>query len=326
MMIYIAFSKCVYDNTYLGGAIFYLKLSYILEEFKFECEVKNYSKRTITSYRNNNAKFHDFLKQEFQVTELEDVKPIHIKNYFKFLLKKGCKPTYTNGILKTIRAFFRFCMEEEYLKENPCLKVKWQREGKVIINTFTDDEIIGMLNAYKFTTYLNARNKMLVAFLIDTGSRNTETCSVLNEDIKERVILLRGKGSKERQVAISPLLKKYMIRYERIKDYYFKDKILKHNNYFLSNTGKALTIETVERVIKKAGEIANVRKEIRCSPHTIRHWYAQEQLRNGLDVYSLSRLLGHESMTITKRYLQSIQDEDIIDLSVKTSPLMNVKR
>lgn len=55
-------------------------------------------------------------------------------------------------------------MEEEYLKENPCLKVKWQRESKVIINTFTDSEIIQMLNAYKFTTYLNARNKMLVAF------------------------------------------------------------------------------------------------------------------------------------------------------------------
>ncbi|WP_242846152.1 phage integrase N-terminal SAM-like domain-containing protein [Clostridium novyi] len=83
-----------------------MKLSSILEEFKFECEIKNYSKRTITSYRNNNAKFHVFLKQEFRVTELEDVKPIHIKNYFKFLLKKGCKPTYTNGILKTIRAVF----------------------------------------------------------------------------------------------------------------------------------------------------------------------------------------------------------------------------
>lgn len=163
-------------------------------------------------------------------------------------------------------------------------------------------------------------------FLVDTGARNNETCTLLTKDIKDRVILLKGKGNKERQVAISPLLKKYMIRYERIKEYYFKNKILKYDNYFLSNTGKPLTIETVERVVRKAGEIANVREEIRCSPHTIRHWYAQEQLRNGLDVYSLSRLLGHESITITKRYLQSIQDEDIIDLSVKTSPLMNINR
>lgn len=303
-----------------------MELKDILDEFTFNCEVKNFSKRTIKSYRNNNALFHNFLVGEFKVTRLEDVKPIHIKKYFKFLLQKGCKPTYANGVLKTLRAFFRYCTEEEYIQENPCLKVSWQREGKVLINTFTDTEIVNMLNAYKFTTYLQARNKMLMAFLIDTGARNNETCTLLREDIKDRVIILRGKGSKQRQVAISPLLKKYMIRYERIRDFYFKDKIVKVNNYFLSNTGKALTPETIERVVREAGEVAGVREEIRCSPHTIRHWYAQEQLRNGLDVYSLSRLLGHENITITKRYLQSIKDEDIIDLSLKTSPLMNIKR
>lgn len=67
------------------------------------------------------------------------------------------------------------------------------------------------------------------------------------------------------------------------------------------------------------------RKEIRCSPHTCRHYFAQSQLRNGLDVYSLSRLLGHEDISITKRYLQGMQDENIIEMSIKTSPLMNLK-
>ncbi|MBZ9623889.1 tyrosine-type recombinase/integrase [Clostridium sp. FP2] len=303
-----------------------LELNDVLKEFLFDCEVKNFSKRTIQSYRNCNALFHNYLKQEFKIEKLEEVKGIHIKKYFKFLMQKGLKPTYVNGILKTIRAFFRYCMQEEYLQENPVEKVAWQKEGKVIINTFTSTEILKMLDAYKFTTYLNARNKMLIAFLVDTGARNNEGCTLLKQDIKERVILLRGKGNKERQVSISPLLKKYMIRYERIRDFYFKDKMIKHNNYFLSNTGLPLTPETIERVVREAGKIAGVRDEIRCSPHTIRHWYAQEQLRNGLDVYSLSRLLGHENITITKRYLQSIKDEDIIDLSLKTSPLMNIKK
>ena len=49
-------------------------------------------------------------------------------------------------------------------------------------------------------------------------------------------------------------------------------------------------------------------------------------LRGGLDVYSLSRLLGHEDISITKRYLQSIQDDSIIELASTTSPLMNIKR
>lgn len=120
------------------------------------------------------------------------------------------------------------------------------------------------------------------------------------------------------------MLKKVMIRYERIKDFYFKDKNVKHDNYFLSNTGLPLTIEAVERVVRIAGETAKVREDIRCSPHTIRHYYAQAQLRNGLDVYSLSRLLGHENISITKRYLQGLQDESILEMSVKTSPLMNL--
>ncbi|WP_353846378.1 site-specific integrase [Clostridium sp. ZBS13] len=71
---------------------------------------------------------------------------------------------------------------------------------------------------------------------------------------------------------------------------------------------------------------ANIRNEIRCSLHTCRHYFVQAQLRNGVDVYSLSRLLGHENISITKRYLQSIQDGDIVEMSVKTSPLMNLRR
>ena len=128
------------------------------------------------------------------------------------------------------------------------------KRGKVIINTFTSTEILKMLNAFKFTTYLNARNKMIIAFFIDTGARNSEGCTLLKQDIKERVILLRGKGNKERQVPISPLLRKYMIRYERIREFYFKDKIVKHDNYFLSNTGLPLTPETIERAVWNSRE------------------------------------------------------------------------
>lgn len=302
-----------------------MQLEEVLREFIFEVEIKKFTKKTIKGYRNNNALFLNFLDNEFGVTELEDLQPVYIKKYFQHLTKKGRKPTYINGILKTIRAFCVYCVEEGYLKDNPAYRVKWQKEPKVLINTFTQEEINNMLSTYKFTDYLDGRNKLIVAMLVDTGIRNQELCDIKNEDIKEKVILIHGKGTKERQVSISPLLKKYMMIYERIREEYFKNYNLKHNYYFISYRGEPLTVGTVENIVRKAGKKANVRKEIRCSPHTIRHWYAQEQLRNGLDVYSLSRLLGHENITITKRYLQSIQDEDIVDLSVKTSPLMNLK-
>lgn len=84
-----------------------------------------------------------------------------------------------------------------------------------------------MLEAYKFTTYLETRNKMLIAFLMDTGARNNKTCTLLKDDIKDKTIMLGGKGSKERQVSISPLLKKYMMRLRKCiiqNDYLSDDK------------------------------------------------------------------------------------------------------
>ena len=73
-----------------------------------------------------------------------------------------------------------------------------------------------------------------------------------------------------------------------------------------------------------AATTANVRDNIRSSPHTCRHYFAQCQLRNGIDVYSLSRLMGHNNIKITQRYLSSLNDSDIVEKSVKTSPLMRI--
>ena len=73
-----------------------------------------------------------------------------------------------------------------------------------------------------------------------------------------------------------------------------------------------------------AGEQAKVSDTIRCSPHTCRHWFAQSQIKNGIDVYSLSRLMGHSNIKITQRYLEGMKDREIVSQSIKTSPLMNL--
>jgi integrase/recombinase XerD len=305
---------------------FFVLINEVLKEFIFDCEIRKISPRTLKGYKNNNQRFFNYIEQEFNITELEEFSHLHIKKYFRFLIDKGLTETYANGILKCMRAFFVYCVNEEYVSKNPYLKVSWQREPKTLINTFTDLEVINMINAFDYLNYLNARNKTIIAFLIDTGARNAETCSILTNNIKENYVLITGKGNKQRQVGLSPELKKIMIKYNRIKEFYFKDKNVNYENYFLSNTGLPLTIETIERIVKIAGEIAGVRKEIRCSPHTIRHYFAQKQLRNNLDVYSLSRILGHENVMITKIYLQSIKDEDIVAMSIKTSPLATLKR
>ena len=296
----------------------------VLREFLYEIKIRNYTPRTIKSYKNNLAKFFKYCENELEFTELEEITHIHIKQYLNYLKDKGRSATYINTILKNIRSFYEYCYKEGYCI-NIAKKVNWLREKKVIINTFSDREVRRMLDVYKFDSYINARNKCIMAVLFDTGIRNLELCNIKRTDVRESVIYILGKGNKERLVPISPYLKKVMIRYERIREAYLKDNILHYDNYFLSYRNKELTIEAVERIVRLCGKKANIDESIRCSPHTCRHYYAQAQLRNGLDVYSLSRLLGHETVDITKRYLQGLKDNQILELSVKTSPLMNLK-
>lgn len=257
--------------------------------------------------------------------ELDEINHVHVKKYFQYLLLKGRSPVYVNNILKNIRSFFKYCYKEEYIHRNIALKVEWQREEKTVIKTFKDEEVSRMLGVYKDKKYVDIRNRCIMALLFDIGIRNLELCTLGMLDVKDTVIYIKGKGRKERVVPISPMLKKILIKYERAREEYIKDSIIREDAYFLSYRGKRMTGEAIERVVKICGEQAKIRAEIRCSPHTCRHYYAQAQLRNGLDVYSLSRLLGHESINITKRYLQGIQDESIVEMSVKTSPLMNLK-
>lgn len=300
----------------------------IVEEFVLELQIQNYSPRTIKGYRNNNLLMFTYIEKEFGITDIEEVKTVHIKAYIKFLQKKKRKTVYINGIIKCFRAFFKYSVNEEYIKINPMLSIGWLRDRKTLINAFTDDEVERMMQVYIGSDYLVIRNKVIMAFLFDTEIRCLELCSIVNSDVKENTLIIRkGKGNKQRVVAISPYVRKLIMRYVKCRDARFQDRVIdKDTPFFLSYRFKALTIEGVERVVKTCGQKANIRKEIRCSPHTCRHYFAQAQLRNGLDVYSLSRLLGHENISITKRYLQSIQDVDIVEMSVKTSPLMNLRK
>lgn len=297
----------------------------ILEEFKLECELRRLTPRTIKGYYNSSLQFLTWLEKQQDIIELEEIRTTHIKMYMQYLIKKNLSPSYINSVLRCIRAYFRYAVEEDYLRLNPAEKINWQRQGKVLINTFTDEEVRALLNVFDFSTYLSARNKLVLAIAFDTGARNSEICDILEKDIRDNVILLHGKGNKERHVPLTPYLKRAILKYRRIKDVYFEDKTVPYRNLLLSRTGRPLTKEAIEHIFNQAALQVEIREEIRCSPHTARHYFAQTHLRNGLDVYSVSRLLGHENINITKRYLQSLQDSSIVEMAVKTSPLRNLK-
>lgn len=64
-----------------------------------------------------------FLENEFKITELEDVRNLHIRAYISHLSESGKKETYVNGLIKCFRAFFLYCEDENYIKDSPFKKV-----------------------------------------------------------------------------------------------------------------------------------------------------------------------------------------------------------
>lgn len=301
----------------------FMLITDLINEYLFDCQIRRFTERTIKSYRNNLQYLANYLYQSHSITDIEKVETLHLKAFLKKLSDNGRKESYINGLIKSFRAFFKYAYEEEYIKTNPCLKVRWAKETESLIETFTDAEVKRMLSAYNETDYMQVRNKAIMHMLFDTGIRNYELCCLPVTAVKENIIVIMGKGKKERQVAKSPHLEKMLIKYMRYRNSYFAYKNVP-DNLFLSRTGRPLTDEAVQRIVRIAATTANVRENIRSSPHTCRHYFAQCQLRNGIDVYSLSRLMGHNNITITQRYLSSLNDSDIVEKSVKTSPLMRI--
>ena len=126
-----------------------------------------------------------------------------------------------------------------------------------------------------------------------------EIRGLLSINVKETTILINGKGNKKRIVFISPVLKKILISYVRIKKRYIKDNNIDSDRYFITYLGIEFSYMALYNVIKEVELRADIEGK-RISPHTFRHFYAVQSLGNGqMDVYSLSRLLGHSEIATT---------------------------
>lgn len=292
----------------------------------FFCNLRKMSKRTTKGYRNNNLAMFRYVEQEFGITELEDMNRMVIQDYVNHLTEKGLKETYINGLLKCFRAYFNYALEEGYISRSPMEKIKFQREVMPIIQTFSDEEVYKMVRAFRGTDYMSIRNNLIMTLFLDTGIRCTELCDLQMTDIRDTHVRIFGKNKKERMVPISPVLNKALIRYLRCRNEWKSTQLSVQEEYLLlSYRGKRLTVEAVERVVRLAGQSARVREHIRCSPHTCRHYFAQKLYRNRVDVYTISKLLGHGNLQVTRRYLQSLDSDTFIEeLGTEVSPLTGI--
>ncbi|WP_034563455.1 tyrosine-type recombinase/integrase [Carnobacterium gallinarum] len=303
-------------------------LSELIEEFILNCRLKNYTSSTISTYSINLHLVENYLKLECGISEIESIEKKNLKEFICYQMEKGYKSSYINVILKIIRSFYNYLVEENYLSENIAKEVPFLKQEKMILHTYNNEEISKLTKYYDFSDFLNARNKLIILIFIDTGLRCFELRQMKMENVEDNYIRIKGKGNKWRVVPISLYLKKKMLRYERIRGKYvskFTGRKI-DNNYFVSRNGKELKSNVmIEKIVKEASIACGVRSMVRASPHTLRHYFAVQNLKQGQDLFTISKILGHTNVKITQTYLESISDDEIIEKALLTSPLMNLR-
>jgi len=150
----------------------------------------------------------------------------------------------------------------------------------------------------------------------------SELCNLKRDNLwlDEGMLKVVGKGNKERLIPIGKQVQRLLWRY--INRYRPEPAMASYDFLFLTRKGKPLTKDRVEKIMTCYGRKAEL-KGVRCSPHTLRHTAAMKFLRNGGDVFSLQRMLGHVSLEMTRRYCE-LADIDVKRAHMTASPVDNL--
>ncbi|WP_301388400.1 tyrosine-type recombinase/integrase [Enterococcus entomosocium] len=294
----------------------------LIEEYMLELTARGFSKSSLKSYRSQLVVIHRYFA-EYEIEPL-DVKKLHVKKLVIHWQELGRAPVTINKGVVILKGFYRYCCEEEYITVNPCDGIKQQREQKKIVYPLNDTEIKQIIHAASNHSYplLKHRNAVILMLMLDCGLRIGEVERLNNADILQNQLHIKeAKNRKERAVALSPTMKKALIKYLRVK----KQMGLDSEALIVNHQNGRMTKGNIWFIMSQIAKKVKIRDEVRFSGHTLRHTYAAMQVRNGLDIHTLSLNMGHENIGITQTYLRSLSSEDFINKSIQTSTLMNLR-
>jgi len=241
---------------------------------------------------------------------------------FNHVQDKGITGHTINCYLRSIRIFFSWLVSENIIAINPFDRVKIPRPPRKVIPTFSNYQIQQLLKVIDASTADGYRDYTIILTLLDTGLRVSELCSLRLSSLRleDSMLKVLGKGNKERLIPIGKNVQRLLWRY--ISRYRPEPALPNSDLLFLTMDGRPLTKDRVDKIMTYYGRKAGL-AGVRCSPHTLRHTAAVSFLRNGGDVFSLQRMLGHASLEMTRRYCE-LADIDVKKAHMTASPVDNL--
>jgi len=287
-----------------------------MQSFIIDRRTSQVSKQTIKFY---NVEFRRFLAycDTGQVRFIESISAEFLREYLLHLAETGRNPGGVNAGYRAIKSFLLW-YESEVEPEgwkNPIRKVKTPRMDIKPLDPVELDAVQKLIDTCRTDNLLDARDRALFMFLLDTGARAFEVCAVDIDDVdllQGTVAIRKGKGGKPRLVCIGKKTRKAIRQYLRIRGG-------TNRAVWVTKDGERLTYWGLNQILRRRAARAGIDKP---GLHDFRRAFALNCLRAGLDVYSLQRLMGHADLQVLRRYLAQT-DTDIQEAFAKASPVDN---
>ncbi|WP_320169789.1 site-specific tyrosine recombinase XerD [Maridesulfovibrio sp.] len=282
-------------------------LEYLLVE-------RGLSENSLDGYLRDLESFQSFLEE--RSARIEETTDQTLLLYLTYLRSRALKSTSLARHLSSLRGFFAFCTSRGFVKDNPAVLLENPKLPRKIPEFLSPEEVKRILALPILTEKLGFRDRTMLELLYAAGMRVSELVDLKVEDYDPQtgVLIIFGKGSKERLVPIHYLAQNYLNQY--IKDWRpaFNPKV---KNIFLNRSGKGLTRQGVWKMIKKFTLEAGIKRSI--SPHTFRHSFATHLLDGGADLRTVQLLLGHSDINATEIYTH-IQAGRLVQLHKRFHP------
>lgn len=268
--------------------------------FDYSKYIKGYAVPTIRRYR----QVINYYCNHAKITEIEQVTKENTKNLFYYGRTEQHWTTNTYICYhKSLVVFFRWCIKEGHMKEDPMVDIEIPKLERRLPNKMNKQDamrILEVVDNYPYeNNFLRYRNYAIFAMFIMSGIRKKEllTLKFTDVDIENLSIFIRqGKGSKDRVIPINyrlaEALNKYMEERRRANK--------TCPEFFTSSTlDRGFTHSGLVRVLEKITTASGIEFTI----HKLRHTFATLMLEGGCDIYSLSKMMGHNDIKTTTIYL-----------------------
>lgn len=214
----------------------------------------------------------------------------------------GISPRSQARMIAGMRSFFKFMKMEGYIEADPSELIESPRLGKYLPDVLSIEEIDAMIAAIPADKEESLRNHAIVETLYGSGLRVSELVEarISRLSLDDALLIVEGKGSKQRIVPMSPasvsLIRDYLPQRDRLKIKKEGEDII-----FLNRRGAPLSRVMVFYIIRDLAAAAGIQKTV--SPHTLRHSFATHLLEGGANLRAIQEMLGHESIATTELYL-----------------------